>query len=792
MQFTKIHFILIALFLVFFPDSIAQDNVLLSGRISDAITGSSLTGASVMVQGTGRGASSDTLGYYRIPVSRGQVHIQVAYLGYARIDTLLSITSEKIVDFFLFPTQIEYEEVRITADAAKDYISSVQMSEIQIKQEEISSLPAILGESDPIRFLQLTPGVQSSTEGGIGFFVRGGGVDQNLVLFDNTLIYNPGHLLGFLSVFNPDIISDVSLVKSGIPARYGGKLSSVVNVNADRGRSDSLRVKGQIGLVSSRISLNRSFNKDRGSFVVSARRASIDIFVKPLIIPLVKNSSSYFHESTYNFYDLNGSISHRIGKKDYLSLSAYYGKDKYQITRSSIGGASNLNWGNAMASLKWNHLFSDRLSLATSISHTSYDFDLKGAQADYLFSIISSVRDYTFKSHLNHISDNHRIVTGFELTRHAFTPNKIDVEAGNLIVDFMDFNKLYAYEGGLFAEDEFSLSARWSMSLGIRYSFFHHVGPYKEYIYDEFSQVKDSVIYPKGESLAFYHQLEPRASLKFQVNEVSSFKASYMHMAQYVHLATSATVSLPTDIWLPSSRNIRPQTGDQLSLGYFRNFFGNRFESSIEAYYKSSKNQIEFIRGVINNSLNQTLEENLAVGDGRSYGAEIFLRKKTGTFTGWVGYSLSRAERLFEKINDGKIYPSKFDRRHDLSLAGIYRLNKLWNLSAVFIYVSGNAFTLPVGRYIIQENLVNEYDEVNNFRMPPYHRLDLAATRSRITRKGNISSWNFSIYNVYNRANPFYIYFEATGNLDEYSLEIQPKMVSLFPIVPSLSWRFEF
>ena len=330
------------------------------------------------------------------------------------------------------------------------------------------------------------------------------------------------------------------------------------------------------------------------------------------------------------------------------------------------------------------------------------------------------------------------------------------------------------------------------MAMGIRWSAFNQVGPSKEYIFDETSRIQDSAIYSRGESMAFYQHPEPRISIRYQLNEKSSLKASYMHLAQYVHLATSSTVSLPMDIWLPSSQHIKPQYGDQVSLGYFRTLFGDQFESSVEVYYKSTRNQLEFIRGVINSSLNQTMEENLAVGDSRSYGSEFFLRKKSGTLTGWVGYTISKTERQFDRINEGNIYPSKFDRRHDLSFAGIYQINKLWNLSAVFVYVSGNAFTMPVGRYIIQGNLVNEYGEVNTFRMPAYHRMDLSATRTRKTARGNISSWNFSIYNVYNRANPYYIFFETTGDLDNYTLDVQPEMVSIFPIVPSISWRFEF
>jgi hypothetical protein len=770
----------------------AQEGVVLRGRITDISSSKALGGASVQELGSGRGTVSDESGGFSLTLDPGDARIRISYMGYRQVDTLLSLQGSTTLNVGLQPVSIEYEEVRVTAEAGRDYVSSVRMSDIHLQQEEISALPAILGESDPVRFLQLTPGVQSSTEGGIGFFVRGGGVDQNLVLFDNSNIYNPGHLLGFLSVFNPDIIRDVSLIKSGIPARYGGRLSSVVRVNPDRGRSDSLRVKGQIGLVASRLSLNRSFNKNKGSFLFSGRAASADLFIKPAVTSLIRDPSPYFQESSYHFYDFTAGISHWIGRKDYLSFSAYYGKDKYRITRSSVRGESDINWGNALVTGRWSHLFSDRISLVSSISHTAYDFDLAGGQSDYLFGIISSVRDYTLKSQINAGFDRHRLTAGIDLTRHAFTPNEIEVSAGGLAMDFPGFNRLYAYEGGIFAEDEIDPEGPLSLALGLRYSFFNHVGPYQEYIYDESSLIRDSIEYPAGESLARYHHLEPRISLKYQLNKISSLKASFMHMAQYVHLATSATVSLPTDIWLPSSRSIQPQYGEQFSLGYFRKFIGGSFDASVEAYYKSSRNQLEFIRGIINNSLNMTLEENIAVGDGRSYGAEVFIRRNTGRLTGWAGYTVSRTERQFERINEGKIYPAKFDRRHDLSLAAIYHIGGFWNISAVFIYVSGNAFTLPVGRYIIQGNLVNEYGEVNNFRMPAYHRLDLSATRTRITRRGNVSSWNFSIYNAYNRANPFFLYFEVTGDLDEYRLEIEPKMVSLFPVIPSISWRFEF
>lgn len=770
----------------------AQDTYELSGRIYDEATGEPLVGASVSEPATGRGVVSDESGWYILRVRTAVPEIQVSYLGYLQIDTLIDLRANSSADFHLHPTTIEYEEVRVTAESDRDFVESVQMSEIRLRQADILKLPALLGESDPVRFLQLTPGVQSGSEAGIGFYVRGGGVDQNLIMFDDAAIYNPGHLMGFLSVFNPDVINEVGLLKSGIPARYGGRLSSVVRVGSTSGRSDSLRIKGQVGFVSTRISLNRSFDRDRGSFYISARRASIDFLIKPLISPLIKTANPYFRESNYNFYDFNGGATYRIGERDYFSLSGYYGRDRYYLTRSFVLGQTDIKWGNGVAGLRWTHIFSPDLSLSTTASFTAYDFRLAGAQSNYGFGMHSNVRDLALKTRLTYLTGSHKLNGGIEITRHKFIPSRIAVDAGNFMANYADFNEMYAWEGGIYAEDEFSLSDRLTVAAGLRYSFYHHVGPYTDYIKDENSVVIDSIVYPAGESLTFYHQFEPRFSLKIQLDERSSLKVSYMHMAQYIHLATSSTVSLPSDIWMPSSKDIRPQTGEQFSLGYFRKWMNGTLETSAEAYYKPSRNQIEFIQGILPNSFKNTLEENVVTGDALSYGIEFFLRKKTGSFTGWMGYALSRSERQFDRVNEGKIYPAKFDRRHDLSLAGMYHLNELWSFSSVFIFVSGNAMTVPVGRYIIQNNLVNEYGAVNSFRMPPYHRLDLSATRTRITDKGNTSSWIFSIYNVYSRANPFYIYFEPTGNLDEYKLEVDPVMMSLFPVIPSIAWRFEF
>jgi hypothetical protein len=770
----------------------SQPTFIISGRVLRCADSLPLIGASVYDNRSGRGSVTDTSGSYQLTLLRGQHKLAASYLGYRESDTVLPVSSNLTLDFYLAETTVTYQEVVVTADTRKDYVTSTQMGEIRLDNLEISRLPSLLGESDPIRLLQLTPGIQSGTEGGVGFYVRGGGVDQNLVMIDNAVIYNPGHLMGFLSVFNPDIIKEVSLIKSGIPARYGGRMSAVVNAETYKGSGDSLSIKGQVGFLTSRISVSRSVNKGKGSFYLSARQAYPDLVIEPVMAKVMRGSSALFTNSKYNFYDLGSGFSFRAGTKDYLTFTGHYGQDKFRMENTTIHSRNSLDWGNTVASLRWNHVFNTTLSLSNSLSFTRYDFDLSGSQSEYSFGMFSSVEDYTYRTQLSHYRETHKFSAGGDLTWHAFIPNEFDVHAGSFIADFVEFNKLFAWEGGIYAEDDIVLSSRWSLGTGLRYSFFNQVGPYTEYLKDKTSLITDSIVYPPGQSLAFYHNLEPRLSLKYQPGSKSSLKASFMHIAQYMHLATSSSVSLPMDIWLPSSKIVRPQIGDQVSLGYFRKLSGEDYETSVEIYYKNVRQQLEFVSGIINNSIGMTLEESIEVGQGRAYGAEFFIRKKTGQTTGWAGYTISRTEKQFDRINEGRIYPAKYDRRHDLSVSVIHTINEHWNASLVFIYVSGNALTIPVGRYIIQGNIVNEYGEVNSFRMPPYHRLDLSVTRERTTGKGNYSAWIFSVYNVYNRANPFYIYFETTGDLQKYQLEVKARMVSLFPVIPSLSWRFKF
>ncbi len=769
-----------------------SQEITLRGKVFNKTTNQILNDVSVQEKSSLKGLMTDREGSFRILLTEGNNNLVISHLGFKTIDTVIHVTEDVEISFYLKPEAISLDEVKITSDGSEDRVSSSEMGKFVITRTEIAKIPTLLGETDPLGLLRLTPGVQSGSEGNVGFYVRGGGSDQNLTLYDNALIYNPGHLLGFFSVFNPEMVRDVSITKSGIPARYGGKLSSVIMIKSYKGNKDSVEVMGSVGLVASRLTVSVPVFGKKGTLILGARHTYLDLFVEPVISSMVKNKTFFNKDNSYNFYDLNAGISFDLSPRDMLSLTAYYGRDKYNMVQDGINQNNLLKWGNSIVSVNWNHEFNKKYTWNTNLSWTKYIFNLNGSQNDYFFELLSSVEDLSLKTDLTLNTGTHQIITGFELTDHRFIPNKIDAQANEFKLNFGQFNSLSALEGGIFIEDEFPVTPNLSFSGGIRLSFFNHHGPYTEYVRNSFDQITDTLYHPRNESLAFYANPEPRIVLKYQISSNSSLKASYMRIAQYVHLATSASTSLPTDIWMPSTSTIKPMMGNQVSLGYFRNIYRNVFEFSTEIYYKTMDNKLEFLRGVVYNSIYGNMEDNITAGFARSYGAEFFFRKKKGDFTGWISYSLSRTEQKFDEINNGLYYPAKYDRRHDIALTLNYKLSEKWSSSAVFIFTSGNAFTMPVGRYIIQGNIVNQYGEVNQFRMPPYHRLDLSLTRKIATRKKWTSELNLSVFNVYNRANPYFIYFQAIGDLETYTLEIKAIQVSLFPIIPSLSWNFIF
>jgi len=771
-------------------DVFAQKAITISGIIVDAGDNNPLPGATIYHVSSGEGTVSNPKGKYKLEIPVGNNHLRVSFIGYEKIDTILLLNENKEIKFALFPKNVQGEEVQVISSRDESLVEAIDMGTVNLKRRELNSLPTIMGEADPIKVLQLLPGIQGGSEIGAGFNVRGGGVDQNLILFDNALVYNPGHLLGFFSVFNPDIISDVTLRKSGISAEYGGRLSSVMEINSDSGEKDSTIIFGNIGLISSRAGIAVPLFSGKGSIIVAGRATYFDAIVKPIIAPLLKTSSPFLNNSKSRFFDTNFRFSYRTNKKDYFSVSGYAGNDTYSLTHT--GNFQNtLDWGNSLISGNWGHVFNDKFHTQTSLSYSRYNFNLTGRQGEYFFNLKSGVEDYRFQTYFAKTRAGNVSKAGIELHRNVYTPNKINAEAGNFDLNFTEFNRLYALEGAIFYTQKREISNRIGLQAGLRYSIFNHLGPYQEYNRNTLGEITDTISYRRNEPLRFYHALEPRLSVRLKLRTFDALKFSFMRMAQYTHLATSSSVSMPTDIWLPSSKEIKPQKGFQLNTGYYLEKLPYGFESSIGVFYKSMSSQLEFTHGIIYNSLNNSLYDNLATGSSQAYGAELQLRKNEGRTTGWISYTLSRVEKKFDEINEGLWYPATNDRRHDLSLVALHRLSEKWSFSAVFVFVSGKAFTLPVARYVIQGNLVNDYDAVNGFRMPAYHRMDISASRKTIFPTGKISEWNFSIYNIYNRQNPFYIYFQ-TSVTDNNSIKVKANTVYLFPVIPSVSWKFKF
>ncbi len=775
-----------------FLQQVFSQDIILRGIVYDHSSNQALSSVSVFDKTTSKGVISDEAGAFRIALKPGEHTFTFSFIGYERLDTTISTSGVDDLIIYMIPLPFKVGEITIKGEYNVNQVTSPLMGSFTLTNSEILALPSLLGEIDPLKLLQLTPGIQSGSYGGVGFFVRGGGVDQNLVLFDNTIIYNPGHLLGIFSVFNPELIRDVSVIKSGIPACYGGKLSSVIRLNSYKGDSDSISFKGSVGLISSRGALSGPLFKGKGTFVIAARRTYIQLLVRPILRNSVNSKSFLNKDNIYNFYDLNAGFSLQVSKKDLLGFSSYYGKDNYKISQEGISQENFLHWGNQLASLSWEHKNNSSSVWNTKISWSGYNFNLKGSQGDYYFKLFSSVEDLNLKTEYSFRSNNHLLKTGFEFTNHKFLPNRIEAQAGKYVLNFRQFGAMNAIENGVFIDDEYNVFPGFSISAGLRISSFNHMGPYSKYARNALGQVTDTINYPRGKSLAFYAQPEPRAVLKYEFSNNSSLKASYMRVAQYVHLATSASSSLPADIWIPSTSEIKPLIGDQVSMGYFKNFEQNGIEFSVEAYFKKMRNQLEFLQGIVNISIEGNMVDNMAIGKGRSYGLELYLAKKTGKTTGWLSYTLSRTEQRFDEINDGLFYPAKHDRTHDVTLTFMRKFNKKWSGSAVFIYVTGNAFTMPVGRYIIQGNAVNQYGKVNGFRMPDNHRLDISLIRKITSRRNLESELVFSVYNVYNRANPYFIYYEIVGNVEKYSLEVKAFEVTLFPVLPSISWNFKF
>lgn len=747
-------------------------------------------GASIGIKGTSSGVQSNTYGFYAITLTPGTYTLVFSFIGYEAQEKTIEVGKGPLsLSASLVPRSFQAREIVITEKRKDENVKNTEMGKVELAAEQMKKLPALMGEVDPLKAIQLMPGVQAAGEGNAGFYVRGGAPDQNLILLDEAPVYNTGHLFGFFSVFNADAIRDITLTKGGMPANYGGRLSSVLDVVMKDGNNQVFQVEGGIGAIASRLSIQGPLVKDKASFILSGRRTYADILAKPF----VKKTSS-FYGSGYHFHDLNAKVNYRFSDKDRLFISGYLGRDVFRYRNSGRSFETHIPWGNNTATLRWNHVFSKKLFANTSLIYNDYKFEFSAVQQTFRINLNSGIRDYNGKLDFDYfINFKHHLKFGGNYIYHRFTPSSISGSQDTTTFQPDNGFRKYAHEAALYIQDDWEISPKVKVNIGLRYSGFRQIGPYTRYIRDEDGNKTDSVTYGRGQEVRSYGGFEPRILLRYAWNNENSVKASVTRNNQFIHLVTNAGSTLPTDIWVPSTLNVKPQFSWQYAVGYYRNFKENAWEASAEAYYKDMQNQIEYRSGYTP-SLNDP-EEEFVFGRGYAYGLELFLRKIKGKFTGWVGYTLAWTWRQFPDLNGGKRFPAKYDRRHDLALVAMYDLNPRWSFSGVFIFGSGNTTTLPEKFYFVEGVLMQEYGELNSYRMKPYHRLDLSAIYTPRKKKPGrkfTSNWAFSIYNTYSRLNPYFIYFDQTGAVLNGDLEIKAKQVSLFPIIPAVTWNFKF
>jgi len=717
------------------------------------------------------GAISNAYGFYSLTIPAGNYTITAHFTGYNSSSSLISLKQNVKQNFNIVEKSLEQKEIVVTGEKRNDNVTNTQMGFDKLDVKEIQNIPVLFGEKDIIKTMQLLPGIKSAGEGNNGIYIRGGGADQNLILLDEATVYSASHFLGFFSVFNSDAISDITVYKGTMPAEYGGRLSSVLDIKMKDGNAKQFGVNGGIGLIASRLTVEGPIVEDKGSFSISGRRTYADLFLK-----LSKDTS--INQSRLYFYDINAKANYQIGEDDRLYLSGYFGGDVL-----GLGNIVGIDWGNATGTFRWNHLFNEKLFSNTSLIYSLYDYNINLNFAGNNITVYSRIQDYNLKEDLHYfIDDANGIKFGLNTVYHAIVPGTVTATNSEKTNSLQLTNK-YSIENSLYVSHEYKPSPIINIEYGARFSFFSVFGPGILYTYNDLGETTDSLSYSSGKIAKTYLNIEPRINVNYILDEDNSVKLSYGRSTQNLHLLSNSTSSNPTDMWIPSSNNVQPEISDQISLGYFRNFDDNNYEFSAETYYKILQHQIDYKNGAQLN-FNENVESQLLYGSGRAYGIELFLKKRFGHFNGWIGYTLSRAELKFDGINNGNYYPARQDMTHDISIVGIYQLSDKWTLSATWVYNTGNAVTFPSGKYEIAGQVVNYYTERNGYRMPAYHRLDLGATW-----QFKSSSLDFSLYNAYGRANAYSIRFQQDPNDPTKTQAVE---TSLFKFVPSVTYNFRF
>lgn len=774
----------------------AQDRVTVKGYVKDASNGETLIGATVYLNGTTKGTTTNEYGFYSLTVDPGNYILVATYLGYEEMRKDVNLQEGATVEFELGESGTLLNEIVVIAEEEDGNVSEVQMSVENLNMATIERLPALLGEVDVLRSIQLLPGVTSVGEGAAGFNVRGGSIDQNLVLLDEAPVFNSSHLFGFFSVFNPDAVKSVKLYKGGIPARYGGRLSSILDVRMKEGNNKQFQVQGGIGTIFSRLSVEAPIVKNKSSFLLAGRRSYIDILAAPFL-------GGSLSGTKLNFYDLTLKTNYKFSDKDQVFLSGYFGRDVFQP-----GEQAGFSWGNATGTLRWNHLFNDRLFSNLTLYYSDYDYSINFGDdpEEDAFDWDASIVNLSAKPEFSYFITPENVVRfGGQGIYYRFEPaNAIAVSDGTEI-DISVANQ-WAIESAIFIENELTLlKSKMKLNYGLRLSNFNYLGGRNVYEFGEapfegFGRPLASVTpTERGETIESWFNFEPRLSVQYQLDPNSSVKASYQRTAQYIHLLSNTTASIPLDIWTPSTNNIDPQMADQFAIGYFRNFKDNAYEFSLEGYYKDFDKLVDYVDGA-DLILNELVEGQIVEGDGRAYGAEFQLKKVKGRFNGWASYTLARTERLTPGINNNEWYPSRFDQTHNFNLTGFYELNYRTTLSATFVYNTGTPVTLASAGYYQQGYFVplNESDGRNNFRVPDYHRLDVSITLDPRKKKADRrwqGQWVFGVYNLYARRNAFTVFGSQVEGRPLVGAPINTEAIQLSvvgSVIPSISYNFKF
>ena len=753
-----------------FTSAVAQQSFVLSGSVKDKQTGESLIKAVVRIQELpNAGIISNEYGFYSLTLPKGNYSVMVSQVGYETLVQKIKLDSSQAINFYLLTKNV-LKEVVVESSRKNDNLTKAQMGTETINMSSISKVPVIFGEKDLLKTIQLLPGVKSAGEGNSGFFVRGGGADQNLILLDEAPVYNATHLLGFFSTFNSDAIKDATIIKGNSSSQYGGRLSSVLDVKMKEGNNQDYTVNGGIGLISSKVSVEGPLQKNKSSFILSGRRTYADVFLK---------ATEKFKDNILYFYDLNAKANYQINAKNKVYISGYFGRDEL-----GLGQDFGIDWGNKTGTIRWNKIISNKLFLNTSFIYSDYNYNVKLKNGETNFNINSEIKDVNLKQDYTFYANTQNTLRfGFNTILHNIKPSTFS----GTVINSVAKTGRNGLENAVYLTNNYKATNQLTIDYGMRLSMYSLMGGDVYNIYQN-GVVRSSIKLAPSSFGKTYINPEPRITTNFRIDDEKSIKAGYARNIQHLHLLSNSVASSPSDQWIGNSYNIKPEIADQLSVGYVTKLFKNNFELTAEGYYKYLQNQIDYKDGAEINTVSD-VESVLLYGIGRAYGLELLLKKKEGRLTGWIGYTLSKTERKIEGINEGKWYNARQDRTHDISVVGIYDLNDRWSISGVFVYNTGDAVTYPTGKYNLQGQTLYQYAARNANRMPSYHRLDFSATYEKNKTKRRHGSWNFSLYNVYGRENAYRISFKDDPNDPSRTQIIR---TALFKWVPSVTYQFKF